>query len=53
MNSFQKFLIFLMTLVLLVAVYLTWRDGFKPGLWLILGGLFFAYMAQHEINKSK
>ncbi len=53
MNTYQKFLIFLMLIVLIVAVYLTWQNGLKPGLWLILAGLFFAYMAQHEINKSK
>ncbi len=53
MTNMFKFLIFLIALVFISAVYLTWKDGFKPGLWILLAGLVFAFLYHREINKPK
>ncbi len=37
---------FLISLV--VAIYLSWKDGIKPGPWMLTAGLFFALLYFNE-----
>ncbi len=38
---------------LVISAYLTWRDGFKAGPWLITLGFFFLLLMLKEIQKNK
>jgi len=47
-----------MTLILLLltfaaSLYLTWRDGFKKGPWMLTGGLFFLWLFYREIQQKE
>ena len=53
-SSFLEYAVLgLLALSLAGSLYLTWRDGFKKGPWILTAGLFFLWLFYREIQQKE